>query len=73
MAVFTVIPILATVVYILIQGVYTNRDQADQVAFGLDLTPLVRDDTLDPIAYASGFIQRFEQDVQRKLAHRLGR
>jgi len=48
-------------------------DKADQLWFGMDLTPLVRDDKLDVLEYVTGYIQKFEQAVRHKLAQRLGR
>ena len=48
-------------------------DQADQLWFGMDLTPLVQDDTRDIVAYATGFIERFAAEVREKLEKRLGR
>jgi hypothetical protein len=33
----------------------------------MDLTPLVQDDTLDPVAYATGFIDRLKADVTARL------
>jgi LmbE family N-acetylglucosaminyl deacetylase len=48
-------------------------DQASHLAFAMDLTPLVLDDQLDPIAYTLGFVDRFRQDVSEKLSKTLGR
>jgi hypothetical protein len=50
-----------------------ETDQATQVTFGLDLTPLIKDETLDIVTYTCGFIERFENDVTAKLKRRLGR
>jgi LmbE family N-acetylglucosaminyl deacetylase len=49
-----------------------TTDQATQIIFGMDLTPLVADETLDIIAYTCGLIARFQEDVENKLATRLG-
>lgn len=49
-----------------------STDDSNQVIFGVDLTPLVRDDSLDIAAYVLGFVERFEQDVRNKLQSRLG-
>jgi hypothetical protein len=38
------------------------------VIFGVDLTPLVQDDKLDPVTYINGFIDRFAQDVSARVA-----
>jgi LmbE family N-acetylglucosaminyl deacetylase len=41
------------------------------VAYGMDLTPLVSDSSLDPAAFTLDFIQRFADDVAARF-HRLG-
>jgi LmbE family N-acetylglucosaminyl deacetylase len=43
-------------------------DVATSVIFGVDLTPLIKDDTLDPSDYIRGFIDRFAQEVSGRLA-----
>lgn len=43
-------------------------DQATQMSYGLDLTPLVQDDSLDVIEYTLGFVDRFREDVKTGLA-----
>ena len=48
-------------------------DRAESVAFAMDLSPLVRDDTLDLAAYVDGFITRFRADVRARLRARLDR
>ena len=48
-------------------------DAATQLVFGMDLTPLVKDDSLDIVAFTLGHIARFSGDVQTKLNRRLGR
>jgi LmbE family N-acetylglucosaminyl deacetylase len=50
-----------------------STDKSSQVIFGIDLTPLAADETLDIGDYACGFIQRFEQDVRQRIGKRLGR
>ena len=47
-------------------------DHSDALAFAIDLTPLAHDDTLDIVAYVTGFIDRFRADVIAKLRQRLG-
>jgi LmbE family N-acetylglucosaminyl deacetylase len=42
-------------------------DEASQLTFALDLTPLVEDDSLDIVAYVLGFIDKFREDVRVKL------
>jgi len=46
-------------------------DQSDALAFAMDLTPLVLDDSLDVVGYVTGFIDRFKADVAEKLRKRL--
>jgi LmbE family N-acetylglucosaminyl deacetylase len=45
-----------------------SGDQADRLIYGLDLTPLVLDETLDIADYVCGFIDAFKADVRSKLA-----
>lgn len=42
-------------------------DNATSVAFGMDLTPLLQDDTLSPEAYTLELIAAFLQDVQKQI------
>ena len=42
-------------------------DVATSVNFGIDLTPLIEDDQLDPARYIQGFIDRFAQEVSGRL------
>lgn len=44
-----------------------QRDTAEEVVVAVDLTPLVRNDDLDLLAYVRSAIRRFEQDVERTL------
>ena len=48
-------------------------DRATQLIFGLDLTPLVLDESKDILEYVCDFIARFNADVRQKLGQRLGR
>ncbi len=48
-------------------------DRAAQLAFGIDLTPLVADESRDVVEYVCGFIDRFRADVKQRLEKRLGR
>jgi LmbE family N-acetylglucosaminyl deacetylase len=43
-------------------------DVATSVIFGVDLTPLIKDDSLNPATYINGFIDRFAQEVSARLA-----
>jgi len=47
-------------------------DSATQLAFGIDLTPFVADDSMDIIDYVCGFIDQFKSDVRSKLSAKLG-
>ena len=48
-------------------------DRSDSVAFAMDLTPLVKDATLDIPSYVDAIVTRFRNDVQTRLRTRLGR
>jgi len=50
-----------------------EKDDASQLLFAMDLSPLVADDPPDILDYINGHIQRFQQDVETKLKRRLGR
>ena len=45
-------------------------DKANQVIFGMDLTPLIQDGSSDVRNYVCGFIDRFRADVFKKLGDR---
>lgn len=47
-------------------------DTSDALAFAMDLTPLIEDDSLDIVSYVTGFIDRFKTDVVTKLRQQLG-
>jgi LmbE family N-acetylglucosaminyl deacetylase len=47
-------------------------DSATQLIFGLDLTPLVTDETSDIVDYVCGLIDQFNADVRHKLGEQLG-
>lgn len=42
-------------------------DAAQNVSFGMDLTPLIEDDSLEPLAYVQGFIHRFADEVKARV------
>jgi len=49
---------------------FSNAHSADQesaMQWAMDLTPLAQDDSLDPIAYTIGFIDRLKADVTSRL------
>ena len=50
-----------------------TTDAATQLIFGMDLTPLIADATLDIADYALGFIDEFRADVKGKISQRLGK
>jgi LmbE family N-acetylglucosaminyl deacetylase len=43
-------------------------DAAQLINFGIDLTPLIQDDKLDPGEFISGFVRRFAEDVGGRVA-----
>lgn len=49
-----------------------TTDSSDALAFAMDLSPLAHDDTLDIVAYVTGAIDRFREDVAAKLRARIG-
>lgn len=50
-----------------------TADHSTSLSFAMDLTPLVRDETLDITAYVDGFIDRFRTEVRAKLHAHLRR
>ncbi len=48
-------------------------DHSTQVIFGIDLTPIVADESKDILDFVCGHIERFHADVRQKLGERLGR
>ena len=48
-------------------------DRANQLIFGMDLTPVVADETKDIVDFVCGYIDRFNADVKKKLSQRLGK
>jgi len=49
-----------------------ETDEAKQLIFGMDLTPLVAGKTLDLTDYVCGFIEKFKADVKQNLFKRPG-
>ena len=43
-------------------------DAAQMINFGIDLTPLIRNDELNPADYIAGFVRRFAEDVNSRVA-----
>jgi len=48
-------------------------DKTTQLVFGMDLTPIVTNETADIVDYTCDFIAKFQADVKEKLTRRLGR
>jgi LmbE family N-acetylglucosaminyl deacetylase len=42
-------------------------DATTGLSYAMDMTPLMTDPSLDPVGFAQGFIQRFEQDVNDRI------
>lgn len=47
-------------------------DKATQLIFGMDLTPIVADETKDILEYVLGFTDRLKADIRQRLGKRLG-
>jgi LmbE family N-acetylglucosaminyl deacetylase len=43
-------------------------DETTGLTFAMDLTPLLHDDALDPLAFALAFIDRFQRDVAGRIS-----
>jgi len=48
-------------------------DTASQMIFGMDLTPLVKDESADIVTFVNSHVAQFMEDVQGRLNRRLGR
>jgi LmbE family N-acetylglucosaminyl deacetylase len=42
-------------------------DATTAAAIGMDLTPLLRDDTIDPSEYVAGMVERFRKDILNRI------
>ena len=42
-------------------------DDATGLSYGMDMTPLMKDAQIDPVAFVGGFMQRFANDVQERV------
>ena len=49
-----------------------STDYSTQVIFGMDLTPVVANESMDILEFVCGHIDRFQADVRQKLGTRLG-
>lgn len=47
-------------------------DKSNQLIFGMDLSPIVADESKDILEYVFGFIDRMKDDVRKRLGKRLG-
>ena len=47
-------------------------DKTTQLIFGMDLTPLVADETADIVTFVCSLVDKLKADVQQKLSKRLG-
>lgn len=50
-----------------------STDHSDSLGFAMDLTPLIKDDSLDLLDFTLGHVNRFAASVREKLSARLGR
>jgi LmbE family N-acetylglucosaminyl deacetylase len=50
-----------------------ETDKATQLIFGMDLSPLVEDESIDIIEYVAGLIRKMESEIREKLTTRLGK
>lgn len=48
-------------------------DTATQLIFGMDLTPIIQNESLDIVEFVGGCIEKFRGEVKSKLGKRLGR
>lgn len=44
-----------------------GTDTSTQISFGMDLTPLITDDSIDPRQYVAGFISRLSLEVEERI------
>lgn len=50
-----------------------TTDRADALAYAMDLTPLIQEDTLDLVDFTMSFVERFSKSVRQALERQLGR
>ncbi|OJV00196.1 MAG: hypothetical protein BGO12_14305 [Verrucomicrobia bacterium 61-8] len=65
---------LATVGRLCANATFGNSHAADAVSrasLALDLTPLITDDSLDPVEFTLGFVDRLREDIRTKLGNAL--
>lgn len=44
-----------------------SSDRETSMQWAMDLTPLIKDDTLDPLAYVIGFVDRLKSDIAARI------
>jgi hypothetical protein len=49
-----------------------STDSAQETILGMDLTPLIADDALDPVQFTCEMVHRFETEVRQALKSTLG-
>lgn len=47
-------------------------DRTTQLVFGMDLTPVVADESKDIVEFVCGYVEKLKSDVRQKLSQRLG-
>ncbi|RYD35306.1 MAG: PIG-L family deacetylase [Verrucomicrobiaceae bacterium] len=50
-----------------------STDDSDSLAFAMDLTPLIQDDSLDILDFTLSHVEKFAASIREKLGRRLGR
>ncbi len=45
-----------------------NSDNVSAITWAMDLSPLMHDDTLSPIAYTTAYIDQFKKDVENRIS-----
>jgi LmbE family N-acetylglucosaminyl deacetylase len=45
-----------------------GTDKSTGLAYGMDLTPLIQSDTIDPAAFILDFVKRFADDINQRIA-----
>jgi LmbE family N-acetylglucosaminyl deacetylase len=50
-----------------------TTDKTTQLIYGMDLSPLVADESMDILEYVIGFVRKMEREIREKLAKRLGK
>ncbi len=48
-----------------------SSDRETSMQWAMDLTPLIQDDTLDPLTYVTGFVDRLKSDITARIRRSL--